>query len=307
MGKKNHLKKEGKIERGKKSNYHHPPREVSDGPSALAVASTAILPSVADADADAPSPEDVPDEVDGAAPVAAVPVERDGLLDEAEPGAEPDAVHLPEQRGDVGDVPAAAHEALDPPAGDGGHELHGLPVDAVGAAEPVEHLERAVGVAALLREVDEHQLQLPRGQRRELRRRRRRGVLPFPRERRLPLEVLDGGGEQPAAAAAIEAQLGGGVGDDAVEAQGARGRGWRAEGDAGARGGEGDVGEGGGAGGEGHGGGGGLGWSELGMGLGGHWDWGIWGGLGEAERERRGGEAETWAKARGRGEGGRNE
>lgn len=300
MGKKNHFKKEGKIERGKKSNYHHPPREVSDGSSALAVASTAVLPSVADADADAPSPEDVPDEVDGAAPVAAVPVERDGLLDEAEPGAEPDAVHLPEQRGDVGDVPAAAHEALDPPAGDGGHELHGLPVDAVGAAEPVEHLERAVGVAALLREVDEHQLQLRGDSAASCADAAAAASSPSPRTP-APARGARWRRRAAAAAAAIEAQLGGGVGDDAVEAQGARGRGWRAEGDAGARGGEGDVGEGGGAGGEGHG-GVGIGVERARDGTGralGLGDLGRFGRGGEGEERRRSGDVGEGARSRG--------
>jgi hypothetical protein len=84
--------------------------------SALAIASLAI---VVRSRADTAPPEHVPDELDSVRPLAAVPVEHDGLLDAAEPRAQADAVHLPEQRGDVGDVAAGPHEALDPAAGDG--------------------------------------------------------------------------------------------------------------------------------------------------------------------------------------------
>lgn len=81
--------------------------------SALAIASLAI---VVRSRADTAPPEHVPDELDSVRPLAAVPVEHDGLLDEAEPRAQADAIHLPEQRGDVA---AGPHEALDPAAGDG--------------------------------------------------------------------------------------------------------------------------------------------------------------------------------------------
>lgn len=197
-----------KLKRVGTASYHHLPGKVADRSSPLAICvCRALLPSRTKS----PSPENVPDELDGVLPLAAVPVDRDGLLDEAEPRPQPDAVHLPEQGGDVGDVPAGPHEALDPAAGDGGHELHGLAVDAVGAAEPVENLKRAVGVAALLREVDEHELQLPRRQRGQ------RGLVGG-RGGRLALQVLDGSGEEPVRGRGGEGRRG------VVEAQGARGR-----------------------------------------------------------------------------------
>jgi hypothetical protein len=232
-----------KTNKNKLVSYHHLPGEVTSGPSSLSV--TSKLPSRTDTESS--SPEHVPDELDRLVPLPAVPVQRDSLLDEAEAGSQPDAVHLPQQRRDVGHVPAGSDEALDPTAGDGGHELHSPAVDAVGAAEPVEDLERAVGVAPLLREVDEHELQLPRGQRGQRRRAVGGGG-------RLALEVLDGGGEEPLGGRGEGRERGRGAG---VEAQGARGA-WGGGGGRDAAGGgagglrEGDRG-GGGVGGERHG------------------------------------------------------